>query len=386
MSPSWDVICIGLKASLFGDGVGTLPDVNWLDVFKESQKQGITCIIFNGLKAFIPKELAQEWADYNYKIVSKNVRLVYEQKKLCERLENIPLCILKGTAAAVYYPQPLLRAMGDIDFIVPAEYFGQVKNLLIQSDYTLNKEKENDTRHISFTKNQILFEMHHRFGHDEMNIDYYIERCYERRELCSITNTSFPMLPKLENGLVLLAHLRQHLFSGIGMRQVIDWMMYVDRELSDEYWDEVFKKEASSLGMEKLAVTTTRLCQMYFGLKSDINWCSDADEKLCDRLLESIIQSGNFGHNNGEGKQIEKTIVNFKRKGVFKYLQTAGEHNWKLYKRCHWLRPFASIYQIIRFVSQGIKTGRSSGEIATDISRSKKRMELLDDLGLYVIE
>ena len=39
------------------------------------------------------------------------------QKQLFEN-NNIPLVILKGTAAAMYYPKPQLRTMGDIDFLV----------------------------------------------------------------------------------------------------------------------------------------------------------------------------------------------------------------------------------------------------------------------------
>lgn len=46
-----------------------------------------------------------------------------------------------------------------------------------------------------------------------------------------------------------------------------------------------------------------------------------------DQLLESILTSGNFGIKTGTGNSIEITVSTFKREGLFRYLQRAGEHN-----------------------------------------------------------
>ena len=47
-----------------------------------------------------------------------------------------------------------------------------------------------------------------------------------------------PVLPSLQNGLVLMLHIVKHLKSGLGLRQIIDWMMYVDKQLDNEKWEE----------------------------------------------------------------------------------------------------------------------------------------------------
>ena len=51
------------------------------------------------------------------------LQILDEQTKLFQlfRDADIPLAIIKGCAAAMYYPAPLDRSMGDIDFVVPLE-------------------------------------------------------------------------------------------------------------------------------------------------------------------------------------------------------------------------------------------------------------------------
>ena len=80
-----------------------------------------------------------------------------------------------------------------------------------------------------------------------------------------------------------------HLRTGLGLRQVIDWAMYVDRELDDAFWDREFQAAAKESGLETLAITVTKLCQQYLGLKDSITWCRDADEITCGLLLDSLL-------------------------------------------------------------------------------------------------
>ena len=180
------------------------------------------------------------------------------------------------------------------------------------------------------------------------------------------------------NGLVLLAHMRSHLKSGLGLRQVIDWMMYVDRVLDDEFWYSTFQPAIDELGLSTLAITATALCQNYLGLPAR-SWCQGADEELVNHLLETILTSGNFGIKTGTGNNVETVTAAMKSRGVFYYLQLAGEHNWELYHRHHFLRPVAWLYQIFRYVRQGMGRGF---KLKDDICRGSARADLLKKLGV----
>ena len=221
--------------------------------------------------------------------------------------------------------------------------------------------------------------MHRYFSSDDRQkaVDRYIENAKLVRG--KIRDTEFWMLPELENGLVLLVHLRQHLYEGLGLRQVFDWMMYVHACLDHQGW-QMFRPYAEELGLERLALVATYLCRKYFGL--DVDWCGDNDE-AADMLMNNIIQSGNFGHTHGSGRDVERVVVNIKKKGMFHYLQQAGEFNWRDTISAHpYLRPFAWFFQIFRYIRQAKSSGRIGSTLKDDLKRSNERYELLKALEL----
>ena len=378
----WKVLCLGIQSCLFDKPVDIPPCVEWEKVFIESKKHTISGIVRRGLKGYIAQDIDIEWEQFDYLNLLSFIKIIDEQAKLTDLLKeaDIPFVILKGTAAAIYYPYPELRYLGDIDFYIRPEWFNKARDLLFENNYFFDQD---DDRHLILFKNGIRYEMHHRFSNESNSIyvDDCIESCMDRLHTGTIKNRCFPMLPSLENGLVLLVHLRQHLIAGIGLRQIIDWMMYVNSVLDDEYWEAIFEQHALVLGLRTLAITTTRLCQLYLGLSDNLKWCAEADVQLCNRLMSNIITSGNFGSNHGKGTIIEKTFTIFKKKGLFNYLQEAGEFNWKTYHKCHILKPFAWIYQIQRYLRQGLNTKRSYKQLIDDYNRSRERHILLKDLG-----
>ncbi len=308
------------------------------------------------------------------------VQYCYVEDELVKLLSshNIPTVIVKGTSAAIYYPIPSARTFGDIDFIVPLQYFSIATTLLEANGYIKNSKPEDEDRHIGYSKDGYHFELHHRFSYTDLDIERYIQAGIENRVQVRINDHEFPMLPPLANGLVLLTHISHHLYLGLGLRQIIDWMMYVDRVLNDEFWYSTFQSAVNELGFSTLAITATALCQNYLGLPAR-SWCQGADEELVNQLLETILTSGNFGIKTGTGNNVETVTAAMKSHGVFYYLQLAGEHNWALYHRYHMLKPFCCLYQIFRYIRQGIGRGF---KLKDDIGRGSARADLLKKLGV----
>lgn len=379
MDTTWEVICAAVQASLFNNPI-SLPDkIDWDDVFTEAKKQAIASVVRNGLRNQLPQPIATQWWLYSINEIGNSVQLMKAQGELTRLLEehNIKYVILKGAAAAIYYPEPYLRSMGDIDFWVPKEQFDICLQLLKDAEYIVGKGS--DDRHLKLWKNNVLYEMHRYFSSEERQkpVDGYIEKAERIRE--NIQETEFWMLPEQENGLVLLVHIHQHLLEGLGLRQIIDWMMYVHACLDNEGWEK-FRPYAQELGLEKLARAATRLCVLYFGLEAD--WCGE-DDRAANMLLDNINQSGNFGHVHGGGRNVERVMVNIKRQGILHYLQKAGEFNWRKTLRVYpWMRPVAWVYQIFRYAGQLKSSGRTGEALRDDMMRSGERYELLKELEL----
>ena len=280
-----------LKASLFGIKPVFTDDTVWDAVLAEANEQTIVALTAKA----VPEEYASQWWHYTLQSQAQFVRVMYGQTQLVNMFElaGIPLVILKGMAAATYYPEPFRRTMGDVDFLVPQGRFSEAVQLMSEHGY--RQLEQSTLRHIGFMKEGIEYELHHHFSYADMDIEDEITNGLLHPVWGKISECRFPMLPRLSNGIVLLTHLRTHMKSGVGLRQMIDWMMYVDKELDDEFWQSEFSQVAESKGMAKLAISATRMCQRYLGLSTRITWCASADDILCDQLLSLLFSSGNFG-------------------------------------------------------------------------------------------
>lgn len=378
MNQTEQVLLQAIQKSLWNADITFPEDTDWNKILCEAAQQTVLGIV----ECVAPAEFRAEWKHRSSINTAHFLRILHYQSELCALMKanRIPMVILKGTAAAQYYPVPSQRTAGDIDFLVPGEYIEKAKKLLADNGY----ETEDDPqypRHVDVRKDSISFEMHRFFsdGDSGVEVDQYLLDALSRAEAGSLYGAIFPVLPSMENGLVLLTHIAHHLRVGLGLRQVIDWMMYVDKVLDDEAYRNSFQEMARNTGLETLALTVTKMCQMYLGLSKRITWCSDADDVLCSVLLENLLSSGNFGRKRGTGIRVEGTVSHLRRNG-FRYLQQAGEYNWKAYHKHKWLKPFAWIYQIGRYGRQGIQERRNGTHIQEDINRGKQRSELFQQL------
>lgn len=377
MTQAEQVLLQTIQKSLWSTDMDFPADTDWDAVLTEAEDQAVLGLVIDAA----PKDVQNKWKSRAGVVTANFVRILHYQQHLCElfKANDIPLVILKGTAAAVYYPNPAQRSMGDIDYLVPEKYFDRAKALLSENGYSV-EEDPRYARHIDVSKDHISFEQHRFFSDGEVEIEQFIQDGMTSIEEREIFGVKFPMLPRLANGLVLLGHMVHHLKTGLGLRQVIDWMMYVNSELTDAFWTETFEPAAKESGLDKVAIITTEMCKKYLGLPMKIHWCKDGEENLCGELMESLLSSGNFDKKRGRGSAIETVTSNFARKGLFRYLQTAGEYNWKAYHKHKWLKPFAWAYQICRYIKQGLKAKRSNKQLFDDFDRGNKRAELLKKL------
>lgn len=337
-----------LKASLFDTKPEIPNETNWERVFEAAKKQCIIPLLISG----VPTKYRDEWFKKSCQSKAYFMQLIHEQNLLVNLFINngIPFIIFKGTAAAIYYPNPSFRTFGDIDFYVTNEHFDAAKCLLLNNGYSF---VSNNERHYIFVKNGIEYELHKRISSKHYNdIEDIILSVVNNSVEYRISGFPFPGLPTYHNGLVLLGHIMQHLkTSGIGLRQIIDWMMFVHKELDDVAWEKYFRPLASSAGLEKLAITVTFMCRKWLGLPNNITWCNSADEAVADQLLVRILDEGNLGHDRALYENVRKSM---KKEGVFTVIQSSGIENWHLAQKCVIFRPFAWIYQLGRYICIGI--------------------------------
>lgn len=366
-----------------------LTDEEWETLQTELAAQAVLTLPFGYIKR---TDLLSDRCLFSYKrILMQSVTNTYgmmkEQEALTSLLKKykIPVVVLKGSAAAVYYADPEQRAMGDIDLLVKPENFEQAFHLLQENGYRNAEELNIHKRHNEFEKNGMEIELHNRFAteKDVRQRNYLDQLIWGGMSQCiyrEIMGIKFPMLPDWINGLVLLSHINYHMAEGPGLRHLIDWTMFVQEKLDDEMWDNCFKDAAKQIGIEKFAIALTRTCQLYLGLSDSITWCQCTDEKLCSMLLDYILGHGNFGMKDSRNRKRGDILIMLRHPGKYiHYAQEIGCRTWRAAQKHPFLENFAWIYQSFRFLLHEKSYGTDLKYIS-DYKRGVQKQQLFKKL------
>ena len=360
-----------IKLALWGNGTPVVDG----ETFAEMKKQAIASLLAPYLSSLkISKELRQEWKMFVFVQTMFGTQCNYMQSVLPM---TVPYVILKGTSVAKYYPYPDYRMMGDIDIMTRREDLETACQQLMADGYVVENSLN---REISLVKNEIVVELHRRFA--TLNDPVYAKRLDDL--IIENINPSH-VLPDLINGLVVLEHISQHMEGGLGLRQIIDWMMFVDKCLPDDKWPE-FQKLADEIGLEQLAIVATRMCELYLGLPHR-EWCAGADNGICEQLMDYVMQCGNFGNKKTSDSDISKNafMTATTPKAAFKLLQKQGLTNWTAAKKHKILRPFAWIYQAFRYAVKGFMRENAVSKIKKEYEEAMQRKAMFDALGVATV-
>ena len=364
-----------IKASLWGKKV-TAPFLS------QTVREELRAHAIEGLALAVYPEYSVE----KYQYIAQFVQMVSVQTKILDVLReaDIPSAVLKGVAAGLYYPCPYLRTYGDIDILVHPDHYQDAIHVLNNNGCVQRGNIGKDVT--AFDLQSFLIELHQQPpGLDRVREGHYI-RQYILSGLTNIQHAEikrptccFPMLPWKQNGLEIIWHIREHLYNGIGLRQIIDWMMFVNQWLktNDEY--EEFSEVLKQTGLFVFAKTVTKMCQLYLGLDDSVIWCADVNSRICEKLITFILEQGNFGFKKSDDKA-SKVLTRYRDPISFmKGMQHKGLLEWKAAKEHRILRPFAWIHTGIQGISRyAVKGGRQL--LVSDWNENLRRRELFDQL------
>ena len=369
-----------IRASLFGLPAIFDEDVDWNDVLAEAEAQAVVALVAGA----VPAKAAKSWQTPADQSKAYFMRVLYEQTNLTALLSgaDIPFIVLKGTAAAIYYPIPCNRTMGDIDILVPEGYFDAAFALLQENGYEFRRDFGDD-RDYSFSKSGVIFELHRKYSDQKNDIEEYMRDGMRHAETRTLYGSAFPALPKAENGLVLLDHIRHHLFGGLGLRQILDFMMFVNSEPDEKKFESDFLPLFEKAGLGTLAKVITKMCKKHFGLPVDAAWCETADDRTCEELLETVFSRGNFGRKDPYVyRPMQSFAMGAKTDGFFRTLQRAGVGTCKVFQKHKFLRPFAWLYQLCKCVKRAIAALFRGEKLWRDVSVGKKQADFYKRLGI----
>lgn len=306
------------------------------------------------------------------------------------RKHAIDYCILKGVASAYYYPQEMSRQMGDVDFIVKKEDFKRVDAILKQEGF--RAWNMHHVCHEAYSKDDMHFEMHFDFvgmpekEHEDKVRDALQDFFKETREVQEGMFT-FVIPNDFYHGLVMLMHTQKHLIAeGFGLRHLCDWAVFIQ---SIDDFEKIFKDKLQKIGLWNYATILSRACSIAFDLPNQSYMSDDFD--LARKLLNDIIDGGNFGANNNQRiyesmfiTDYDRHIVNRNRPIQFvRTMNSMIEINWPKTKQHPIFIIFGWIYFPLRRIFRILLKKRAPVKLKQAYCKSKDRKELYERIHLY---
>ncbi len=353
-----------LGRALFGASVTVPPDVDWQALCEETFVQSVSALVLDALtdeeRARIPAELLETWKKRVLMYSATGLQLLYEQDAVLALLgeHGIPVAVLKGSSVACHYPNPALRAMGDIDLLVPPDRQRETVDILRETGYGDILE-EGHHCHYTISKGRISVEVHREPNGIHIATDPEIAaslHAYFADATDHIhTVGHIPVLSTDRQAVVLLLHKLEHFLSGgLGLRQLCDWACFVKACLSPDEFERL-RPTLVDFGLLEFAGIVTRVCCDHLHLPVEaVPWCMDFDRDLACEVLESIVDNGNFGRKDREGSYGQHLFSEFgssnRVTSFFRALGRSCRHNWPICARVKILMPVAPFVVAVRYL------------------------------------
>lgn len=280
-------------------------DADWQSILKEARLQAVFPLAYQALQLFISTDNESQYAKEYVSNQAANIRNLYYHSELHRLLTDnrIPYAILKGQVSASYYPDPMLRSMGDVDFLIHRADIEKVDYLLKSEGFKKLDYAEKHEYHWAYKKDRVSLELHWDIpGVPPSFVNHYSADVISNAEERIISNKVMMFPSPFHHGLVLLLHSISHMTGkGIGLRHLCDWLVF-ENSLSEREFLKLFEKPLKDIGLWTFAKVMTKIGVLCFGTAR--SWCRDADDELCLALLEDILSGGNFGtKDNTRGSQ-----------------------------------------------------------------------------------
>ena len=288
----------------------------WNDVFELAKEQCVAEIVLDGINRLDaevrpPQTLVLKWLGRMMMVEKRNLLLNKVVEKLFGKLHRMNLApvLMKGQALSQNYPHPLHRTCGDID--VYFKHRSDCDKAVEWARGIAGKGVEgNDSpwerKHFAFFVNGTEIELHYqmcRFENKQLQrrLQEIIDDEFQRSSACcvKIGTAEIETVPPTLAVLHQLMHITRHLLeAGVGLRQICDLALYMDRH-GEEIDVGRLKGYLHELQLERVTETLGSLLVNYMGLDSS-KWAFGQDSHHLNFLVREIFDGGNFGKRRTE--------------------------------------------------------------------------------------
>jgi len=214
--------------------------------------------------------------------------------------KNIQCCVLKGEVVAELYFNPICRISSDTDLLIDTNLEKKAVTTLKQCGFEV--ESRSPTSHHVRCYHPLagLIELHLHL-YDELFEDVWFDKRISNIESYRQIKTSqgnFITTLGINDGLILITlHLIKHfLIGGVGIRQLMDVMLYMRRYKKEIDWDR-YNKLINYLKYDKFMDNAIGIGIKHLGFDKNELPKSNHDDSLMQKILVDMEKGGVYGKN-----------------------------------------------------------------------------------------
>lgn len=396
-----------LQAALWHNSE-VLLDADWDIVEGLAQDQGVLWLAYLGAKYFkqtncsmiaIPTENMKQWRGVFCNVAFYNDQINIVQTRLVQWLaENkIRAAILKGTSCSRYYPFPEARPLGDIDVLVDRKNLDAV-GIYLKNEGFIRRECHHGF-HAEYCNENVTVEVH--FAGTEVPnskggeaVAEAMKHFLDNAQTVMLGKMEFPVLSDAHQALMLLLHMERHMLdTGITLRQLCDWTVFVNG-IEKTHWESEALELLRRCGMLVYAKVLTKACVNYLGLNAEkVQWCMDIDDELARAMLDEVFRGGNLGTSNIENMGslfTDRTNLGNcgqnKLTGLLSSLTRLANQHFPFTQRHKMLVPVFWVFIPLRYLVRSIFGLRPKRKLLAVYRTADQRQKLYNALHLYEVK
>lgn len=360
--------------------------LDYQKLFDLANQHQISALIYNQIYNFddFPEDIKQRWKRDALKInafqTRKTMKILQVYRQFLK--QELKVLIVKGLVCRSLYPQPDNRQSNDEDLYVRKEEYGAVKDILLKNNFTVVSESDDVTTFIdpvsglSIELHTALFSLESKaYG----NYQRYFDQAFDECIVHSIDGVEVYSLEYTQHLLFLILHFVKHFFhGGVGIRQVVDIVMYSEAYGDKVDWDRLYDI-LKDLNIYVLIVNLFAMAhdQLEFDY-TKIRVPEGIDKSDYQDLFDDIMDAGIFGQSSSERIHSATITLNTISDGKTSVLKSIFpslkemQGKYKYLNKYPVLLPFAYLSRIVNY-----KKNNSSKNSQRTIEVGKQRIELL---------
>ena len=288
---------------------------DWAYIFRLACEQTVQGVVADGLMLYedyatehhdyardVDEDVKERFLDHAASIVYRNTLINQKQEEITNlfRQQHLLHYVVKGQIAAANYPKPNLRCPGDIDILIRPTDFSRTRDFLAPI--------------VDKVDNYDSYMQHQQFYIDDIEIELHgtLRPCLGSRidkAMDSLQQDLFDGTCNYEtfSAIFIFLHALQHFhWSGLGLRQICDWTMFLHAKRSEID----FKQVSAAINLMKvpMAWNTFLLFAIdWLAMPATDEYNIPSKSYATSKLWQCCCAKGNMGHKSN--KPVSSNII-----------------------------------------------------------------------------